>query len=146
MTLDDFEISSDPARIDADAVHAYLTRSYWAKGVSKARVAESIAGSRAFGAYRKSDGAQVGFARVITDGCRFAYLADVYALEEVRGIGIGKALVEAALASPGLERCSWMLSTDDAHGLYRRYGFEVVADPNQTMRLKRPVDAGEESA
>jgi GNAT superfamily N-acetyltransferase len=121
----DFEISAERSRIDVDAVHAFLTRSYWSPGISRELVERSIAGSLPFGVFHGSH--QIGFARVITDRATFAYLADVYVLEEYRGRGLSKRLMEAILSHPelqGLRR--FMLVTRDAHELYARYGFEKV--------------------
>lgn len=130
------EISTDPARLDLDLVHGYLTRSYWAAGVPREVVARSIAHSICFGAY--VDGRQVGFARVITDRATFAYLADVFVLEPFRGRGVSKQLVDAVLAHPdvqGLRR--FCLVTRDAHGLYARYGFRPPERPENWMEIVR---------
>ena len=120
---DGYTISNDPARLDIDAVHAYLTRSYWAAGIPRATVARSLAHSAGYGLYAP-DGAQVGFIRVISDWTTFAYLCDVYVLEGHRGRGLGQWLVETVLAHPalqGIRRLS--LTTRDAHGLYEKVGF-----------------------
>src|SRR5215831_18802635 len=96
-----FFISTDPAQMDVDAVHAYLTRSYWAEGIPRDVVAKSIEGSLCFGLF---DGPQqIGFARVITDSSTFAYLCDVYVLEDYRGLGFGKKLMNAVCAHPDLQ-------------------------------------------
>jgi GNAT superfamily N-acetyltransferase len=123
---DDYEISTDRARLDLDAIHRFLsTEAYWSPGVSRDTVERSIAGSMPFGVYRGAE--QVGFARVVTDGATFAWLADVYIEAPHRGHGLGKRLVETILAHPelhGLRR--WLLATADAHGLYRQYGFDAL--------------------
>jgi GNAT superfamily N-acetyltransferase len=128
-------IRTEPERLDVDAIHAFLTRSYWAKGVSRERVARSLEGSLCFGAF---DGErQIGFARVVTDRVTFGYLCDVYVLEEHRGRGLGKRLVEAVRAHPdlrGLRRL--LLKTRDAHGLYEQFGFERVSDGREFMQIK----------
>jgi GNAT superfamily N-acetyltransferase len=132
----DFTISTDPARIDLDVVHGYLSASYWAPEIPRELVARSIAHSLTFGIYRGA--AQVGFARVITDRATFAYLADVFVLEGSRGLGLGKWLMEVIMGHPelqGLRR--WMLATRDAHGLYRQVGFEPVAKPEALMQILR---------
>jgi len=132
----EFTLSTDPSRIDLDAVHGYLSTSYWAPGIPKELVARSIAHSLAFGIYHGT--AQVGFARVITDRATFAYLADVFVLERYRGRGLAKWMMEVIVAHPelqGLRR--WMLATRDAHGLYRHHGFEPVADPGALMQILR---------
>ena len=128
-------IASDPARLDVDAIHAYLTRSYWAKGVSRERVARSLEQSLCFGAF---DGErQIGFARVITDRVTFGYLCDVYVLEEHRGRGLGKRLIEAVRARPDLQALRrLLLKTRDAHGLYEQFGFTRVDDGRDYMRIE----------
>ncbi len=130
-------ISTDPARLDARAVHAYLTRSYWAPGIPLETVERSIKGAMCFGVY--DDGAQVGFARVITDRATFAYLADVYILESHQGRGLGKWLIRVIMAHPdlqGLRRFS--LATRDAHGLYAQFGFTPLRAPERHMEIARP--------
>jgi GNAT superfamily N-acetyltransferase len=116
-------VSTDPARLDFDLVHRFLSEeAYWSPGVPREVVERSIDASIAFGAYR--DGAQVGFARAVTDRATFAWLADVFVVSGERGSGIGKLLVEAALAHPELQTLRrWVLATADAHELYARYGF-----------------------
>jgi GNAT superfamily N-acetyltransferase len=125
-TRGDYTISTDPRRLDLDVIHGFLTRSYWAEGRSRDRVALSIAHSVPFGLYHASG--QVGFARVVTDHVVIAYLADVFVLEPHRGRGLAKWLVETVLGAPELRRMRrWLLGTRDAHGLYRRFGFEAPA-------------------
>ena len=132
-----YSLSTDRARMDVDAIHAYLTRSYWAEGISRELVARSIDNSLCFGVFEGSR--QVGFARVVTDRATFAYLCDVYVLEEQRGAGLGKWLIETVLAHPevqGLRR--WMLLTRDAHGLYAQHGFVPLAKPESVMEIAHP--------
>jgi GNAT superfamily N-acetyltransferase len=119
---DGYVISTDPARLDVDVIHAFLTRSYWAHGRSRERVAESIASSLPFALFRGVE--QIGFARVVTDHVVIAFLADVFVLQEHRGRGLGQWLVEVVTSVPelaGVRR--WLLGTRDAHELYRRFGF-----------------------
>lgn len=133
----DYEITTDPARFDIDAIHAFLSRSYWSPGVPKAIVERAIAHSLCFGVMQ--DGAQVGFARVITDRATFAYLADVYVLEAHRGRGLSKRLMEAVMQHPDLQGLRRMLlATRDAHGLYAAYGFEPLAVADRMMEIHRP--------
>ena len=134
---DDYDISSDPARLDLEAIHAYLTRSYWAEGIPEETVARAVAGSLCFGVFHGAR--QVGFARVVTDRATFAYLCDVYVLEEHRGRGLGKRLVGEVMAHPelaGLRR--FVLATRDAHGLYAQAGFQPLARPEFFMEIVRP--------
>lgn len=128
----DYLISTNPARLDIDAIHTYLTRSYWAAGRSRAVVARSLRHSLCFGLYHHD--AQVGLARIVTDYATFAWLCDVYVLEEHRGAGMGKQLIAAVVAHPDLSRLKRiMLATRDAHGLYRQYGFEPLTAPERWM-------------
>jgi GNAT superfamily N-acetyltransferase len=132
-----YDISTDPGRLQPDAIHAYLTRSYWSPGIPKEVVARGIENSMCFGIYQGES--QVGFARVITDKASFAYLADVYVLEEHRGQGLSKRLVGEILAHPelqGLRRV--LLATADAHGLYAQFGFKALAAPDRMMEVRIP--------
>src|SRR5688500_626423 len=99
-TRGDFIISSDRGRLDLDVIHGFLTRSYWAQGRSRARVARSIAAPPPFGLYHGP--AQIGFARVLTDHVVMAFLADVFVLEAYRGRGLGTWLVEVVTGLPEL--------------------------------------------
>jgi predicted N-acetyltransferase YhbS len=122
-----YELDDDPERVDVDAVHAYVTRSYWAKGRSREKMEAAIAGSaRVIGVYR--DGDQVGFARVISDATTYAYLADVFVLEEHRGKGLGVELVREAVDSEPWSGFSWHLRTSDAHELYKKFGFRPPSE------------------
>jgi GNAT superfamily N-acetyltransferase len=140
-----YEISTDPSRLQLGAIHAYLTRSYWSPGIPKDVVATAIANSLCFGLYlRETDASgrgdtQVGFARVVTDKASFAYLADVYVLEEHRGQGLSKRLVERVLAHPELQGMRrFLLATRDAHGLYAQFGFKAPAKPENFMEIRTP--------
>jgi GNAT superfamily N-acetyltransferase len=118
-------------------IHGYLVQSYWAKGIPRETLARAVEHSLCFGAYDTS-GAQVGFARVITDFATFAYLADVFVLESHRGQGIGKLLMECIKQHPelqGLRR--WTLSTKDAHTLYAQFGFTALQWPERYMEILR---------
>ena len=132
-----YDISTDPSRLQLAAIHAYLTRSYWSPGVPEDVVARAIAHSLCFGIYLAD--AQVGFARVVTDKASFAYLADVYVLEEHRRQGLSKRLVETIQAHPDLQGLRrFMLATKDAHGLYAQFGFKPVAAPERLMEIRTP--------
>ncbi|HEV7669697.1 MAG TPA: GNAT family N-acetyltransferase [Thermoanaerobaculia bacterium] len=132
---DGFLVTTDLFKLQLGAIHEFLTRSYWAEGISRAKVAAAIRGSLAF-SLLDPEGKQVGFARAITDAATFAYLADVYVLEEFRGRGLGTFLMECVKAHPflkGLRR--WALVTRDAHSLYRRFGFKELARPEGWMEM-----------
>lgn len=121
---DGYELDDDPARIDRDAVHGYLSEeAYWAKGRSRdVQDAMIDNAARVVGLYH--EGRQVGFSRAISDGHVQSYLADVYVLEEHRGRGLGVELVRFSVDEGPLAATKWLLHTADAHELYRRFGFE----------------------
>jgi GNAT superfamily N-acetyltransferase len=127
-------ISTDKSRLDVVAVHRYLSeKSYWAAGRTVETVRQTIDHSLCFGMYGP-DNKLLGFARVVTDHAVFAYLMDVFILEEHRGKGLGKKLVEHIIAFPALKHISrWMLATADAHGLYEKFGFGALAAPEKHM-------------
>lgn len=134
-----YEISTDPARLDVAAVHAYLTRSYWSPGIPIDIVERAIRHSLCFGVYEPASGAQVGFARVVTDYATFAYLCDVYVLEEHRGHGLGKRMMRELMAHPALRGARRaMLATRDAHGLYAGFGFREAGAAKNLMEIVRP--------
>jgi len=136
-----YSISTDPARLDLAAIHAFLTRSYWSPGVPRAVVERAVAHSLPFGVFHGE--AQVGFARVITDRATFAYLADVYILEAHRGQGLARRLMEAVLAHPDLQGLRrFLLATRDAHRLYAGFGFTPLAAPERLMEIHRPNPYG----
>lgn len=125
-TREEFVVSDERARVDVGFVHSYLRRSYWAEDVPLEIVERAVENSLCFGLYGP-DG-QVGFARVISDYATFAYLADVFVIEEYRGRGLSVWLMECVAAHPrlqGLRR--WMLGTRDAHGLYEKTGWSRIA-------------------
>ncbi len=130
-----FIISTDPARLDLAVVHDYLAnRSYWAAGVLREQVERAAAHSLCFGVYEAASGRQVGYARVVTDYTFFAYLCDVFVLEDVRGLGLGKWLVATVLAHPSIPNPRrWLLATADAHGLYTPHGFGPLATPERWL-------------
>ncbi len=135
---DGYEISTDRERVDVDVVHAFLQRSYWAPDIGREVVERSIAGSLVFGVYDAA-GAQVGFARVITDYATFAYMADVFVHEDERGSGIGVWLVETIVGHPALQGMRvFRLATADAHGLYEKFGFRRLAHPERMMEIMDP--------
>jgi GNAT superfamily N-acetyltransferase len=134
-----YEISTDPARLDLGAMHAYLTRSYWSPGIPFATVERAARHSLCFGLYEKASGRQVGLARVVTDHATFAYLCDVYVLEAHRGRGLGKFMMRTVMAHPALTGARRaMLGTRDAHGLYAQFGFAAPPDDGVLMQILRP--------
>ena len=119
-----YEITLAPDRFDLEAIHAFLSRSYWAEGIPRETVRKAVANSLCVAAFSGSE--QVGFARLVTDYATFAYLADVYVLEAHRGHGLSRQLVAA------------LLVTRDAQGLYEKFGFTALAHPARVMELHRP--------
>lgn len=135
---DGFLVSTDPARLDLDVIHGYLTNCYWAKGIPREIVARSIEHSLCFGIY-DSQCAQVGFARIVSDFATVAYLGDVFVLESRRGHGLSKWLMECIMQHPSLQGLRrWILLTHDAHGLYKQFGFTPVKSPERYMELHNP--------
>ncbi|BAY60123.1 GCN5-related N-acetyltransferase [Calothrix brevissima NIES-22] len=133
----EYTISTDIKRLDLTVVHQFLANSYWAAGLPLEVLQRSIDNSLVFGIYKGKE--QIGFARVITDYSTFAYLSDVFVLEEFRGEGLGKWLIETILAYPelqGLRR--WVLATKDAHELYRKFGFTELHDKYRFMEIVNP--------
>src|SRR5438132_13370140 len=131
----EYTISDDRARLDIKVIQKFLsTESYWATGRSVERVQRSVDNSLSFGVYRGDE--QIGFARVVTDYATFAWLADVFVLEEYRGLGLSKWLVEVIISHSQLQgfRC-WVLATKDAHERYRGYGFRELHRPEWWMEL-----------
>jgi GNAT superfamily N-acetyltransferase len=136
-------ISTDKARLQIEVVHGYLASSYWAKNIPRGIVERSIENSLCFGIYEaggseRGPERQVGFARVITDLATFAYVADVFVLEESRGRGLAQWLMEVIAGHPDLQGLRrWTLVTRDAHGLYRKTGFVPLASPADFMERRR---------
>lgn len=136
MNKTEYKISTDKNKLDIKVIHDFLTnRSYWAKGRSFETVKRSIDNSLCFGIYDNSDNL-IGFARVLTDYAVFAYIMDVFILEEFRNLGLGKQLMDYIMHYPdlqGLQRI--MLATKDAHGLYEKYGFKMTAIADKLMEI-----------
>jgi len=134
----EFLITTDPARLDLDVIHNFLTNCYWAKGVPEDVVARSIEHALCFGVYDGS-GAQVGFARVISDFATIAYLGDVFVLKSHRGRGLSKWMMECITQHPALQGLRrWILLTSDAHRLYAQFGFTALKSADRYMELHRP--------
>ncbi len=132
---DGYELDDDPARIDREAVHRYLSEeAYWALGRPREVQDELIDGAaRVVGLYL--EGAQVGFTRTLSDRHTQSYLADVYVLEEHRGRGLGEELVRFTVDEGPLAGTKWLLHTADAHDLYRKLGF---TEPGERVLERRP--------
>lgn len=136
----DHELDDDPVRVDRDAVWAFLsTEAYWGRSRVRTDLDIQIDGAwRVVGVY-DAGGATVGFARAVSDGVAFAYLADVYVLASTRGRGLGTALVRFMIDDGPGRAFRWTLFTADAHGLYARFGF---AAPDATAMVRPPATTG----
>ena len=132
-----YRITTDSAETDIDFVHAYLTRSYWSPGIPKVVVRRAVANSVCFNLFL--DDRQIGFARLVTDRATFAYLADVFVLEEHQKNGLGKMLMDEVVRHPEVQELRrWMLATADADTLYAKYGFTPLANPPRFMERHDP--------
>ena len=129
----DYLISTDPTRLNIALIHDFISnQSYWAKGGKIQTVQRALNNSLNFGIYK--DDKQVGFARVVTDYCTFAWLADVFVIDSHRGMGLSKWLMEVIISHPQLRNMRrWVLATRDAHGLYAQFGFEPLQQPERWM-------------
>ena len=135
--LGEILVSDDQEKLDIPFVHGFLSKSYWAEHIPLATVEQAINHSISFGVYL--NGAQVGFARVISDRATFAYLADVLIVEAFRGNGFSKRLMETVHAHPDLQGIRrWMLVTKDAHPLYRHFEWTDITYPERFMQKHDP--------
>lgn len=134
--MQDFRITTNRDEMDESVIHNFLSNeSYWAQGVSLQKVQKAISNSLCFGGFVGTS--QVAFARVVSDFSMFAYFRDMFVLVEYRGKGYGKALVQAVVSHPELQGLTFLLGTDDAHGLYEQYGFVSYPRPERMMVLRQ---------
>ena len=138
FTRQGYSVSTDKSLLNTGMIYEFLSkRSYWSEGIPRVIVQKSIEGSLCFGLYNGPD--QIGYARVVSDLATFAFLADVFVLENYRGDGLGKWLLACIFNHPNLQNLRrWMLVTRDAHGLYEKYGFKPLAKPDQLMEIHNP--------
>ena len=140
MTLclpEEYELTDDQNRIDPVAAHSYLTHSYWSPGISPEKVRRAIANALCVAVFH--DGAQVAMARVVTDYAAFAYLADVYVLDEHQGKRLAQMMIEHLQSHPDLQGLRrWILFTGDAHSLYTKSGWKLLEHPERAMELDFP--------
>jgi GNAT superfamily N-acetyltransferase len=134
-----YELDDNPGRIDRDTVWEFLsTQAYWGRYRTRADLEAQLASAwRVVGVYEAATGRQVGFARAISDGVDFGYLADVFILPDARGAGLGQELVATMIDRGPGAGFRWSLHTKDAHGLYRKYGF-AEPDSRYLERPRRP--------
>ncbi len=129
-------ISTDRSKLDFKVIQEFLGRSYWANKRKPEVTRHSIKNSLCFGVYYKKS--QIGFARVVTDYATFAWLADVFILEEYRGRGLSKWLMEVIMNYSEVQNIRrWFLATKDAHGLYKKFGFTALNEPEKIMEMFR---------
>lgn len=138
VQLEEFTASTDPARLDLDAIHKFLSEeSYWAQNRSREQTETAIRNSLPFGLYKGEN--LIGFARVVTDFATFAYLGDVFVVEEFRGRGLSKWLMKVIVEHPELQGFRrWVLATRDAHTLYEKFGFHELVHPERWMEKPAP--------
>ncbi|NRD71720.1 GNAT family N-acetyltransferase [Shewanella sp. VB17] len=133
-----YRISKDLGEMDIDVIHGFICQSYWAKNMPKSVLQKALAHSLCFGVFTDAN-EQVGFARMITDRATYAYLADVFILDEYRGLGLSKMLMTDIISHPDLQGLRRMvLATRDAHGLYAQFGFKAVPNPEVLMQVWQP--------
>ena len=133
-----YTASSSIRDMDLSVIHTYLSKSYWALNIPFKTMEKAIKNSLCFGVFTDS-GQQVAFARMVSDSATFAYLADVFVLEEHRGKGISKWLMQIIMEDPNLQGLRRMaLATSDAHGLYQQFGFKSLSSPESFMELHQP--------
>jgi GNAT superfamily N-acetyltransferase len=134
----EFTISTDRNRLQIEAIHKFLSEeSYWAQTRTREQTETAIKNSLPFGVYKGEN--QIGFARIVTDYATFAYLGDVYVLEEFRGQGLSKWLMETIVGHPDLQGFRrWVLATKDAHTLYEKFGFHALVHPERWMEKPAP--------
>ncbi len=133
--MENLEFHSDSHRLDVDKIHQFLTETYWNKGITKENVQKCIDNSLNFALIY--NGEQVAYARVVSDFYRFAYLLDVFVEPEFQGRGLGKKLMEYIFEQEELASIkTWKLGTEDAHGLYEKFGFTALSKPENMMERK----------
>ena len=140
--MEGYQLSFDKTDLQFERIFEYLSNSYWSPNIRRDVVERQIANSLCIGAYDKN-GIQIGFARLVTDYGRFAYLADVYVLEEHQGKGIAQAMVQSLMDHDDVKTVGhWTLATKDAHSLYAKLGFEQAGE--RYMMMRRSSDRWQE--
>ncbi|KYN82440.1 GNAT family acetyltransferase [Vibrio cidicii] len=144
--MEEYRISTNQDDFDFEVIYRFISQSYWAKDIPKDTLQKALDNSLCFGVLERT-GKQVGFARLITDKATFAYLADVFIVEDSRGKGLSKSLIASVVSHPdvpGLRRM--VLATRDAHGLYAQYGFKPIENPEVLMQIWQPNVYSEQKA
>ncbi|MDP4116298.1 MAG: GNAT family N-acetyltransferase [Bacteroidota bacterium] len=141
---DDFIITTDKSKLDTSVIHDFLSNhSYWSRNIPLEKVKTAFDNSLNFGLFHNSR--QIGYARVISDFSQIAYLADVFIVEEYRGRGLSKWLMQTIMSHPNLQGLrKWVLVTKDAHELYKKFGWQPISSPEKWMEKVNP-DFGNDS-
>lgn len=130
----EYLISTDKKKLDVDVIYNFISKSYWGQDLTIEKVRRAIENSLCFGIYINDT--QIGFTRVITDFTGFAFIADVFIVENFQGRGLSKWLMKVILDYPELQELRrWLLATKDAHSLYKKFGFKQLENPLQFMEL-----------
>ncbi|WP_341225973.1 GNAT family N-acetyltransferase [uncultured Arcticibacterium sp.] len=134
IRIDDLLLSSDKNLLNIDLIHSFLSKSYWSEAIPKETVVKGIQNSLSLGLYKNEQ--QIGFCRLITDQASFAYLADVFIIEDQRGHGYAEWMINNLKEIPALKGLRrWLLATKDAHTLYNKTGWEKLENPNLFMEI-----------
>ncbi|WP_158135831.1 GNAT family N-acetyltransferase [Vibrio navarrensis] len=144
--MEEYRISTNQDDFDFEVIYRFISQSYWAKDIPKDTLQKALDNSLCFGVLERT-GKQVGFARLITDKATFAYLADVFIVEDSRGKGLSKSLIASVVSHPDVQGLRRMvLATRDAHGLYAQYGFKPIENPEVLMQIWQPNVYSEQKA
>nr|WP_158118644.1 GNAT family N-acetyltransferase [Vibrio cidicii] len=144
--MEEYRISTNQDDFDFEVIYRFISQSYWAKDIPKDTLQKALDNSLCFGVLERT-GKQVGFARLITDKATFAYLADVFIVEDSRGKGLSKSLIASVVTHPDVQGLRRMvLATRDAHGLYAQYGFRPIENPEVLMQIWQPNVYSEQKA
>src|SRR5574343_587298 len=135
-TRRNYLLSTDRRKLNYAFISSNLQQQYWSTDLTKTQIRKSIDNSRSYGLYHNH--IQIGFAKVLTDYVRFAYLSDVFIIDEYKGKGLSLFMIKGILDDPKLQCVKkWMLATRDAHGLYKKFGFTELKNPKRFMQLMK---------
>ena len=135
-TRRNYLLSTDRRKLNYAFISSNLQQQYWSTDLSTTEIRKSIGNSRSYGLYHNN--IQIGFAKVLTDYVRFAYLSDVFIIDEYKGKGLSLFMIKGILDDPKLQGVKkWMLATRDAHGLYKKFGFTELKNPKRFMQLMK---------
>lgn len=141
--MDGYSLSFDKSRLQRDQIFDYLSRSYWSPQIRREIVERAIENSLCIGVYEDGTGDQIGFARLVTDYGRFAYLCDVFVIDDHQGKGIAQWMIQALMDHDDVKTVGhWTLATKDAHSLYEKLGFTTADE--RYMMMRRSSDRWQE--